>query len=111
MINSNMALITLRGRKEPIEVPNERARMIKMRWAGDGLQKATSTDIVDLGNIAFEYGQIKSIEMQSYRPTTSNEDLNRPLTPEEKRDRDAMMGRVRKNLEQRGILIRSDIIK
>ena len=45
-----MALITLKSRKEPFEVPNERAKKIKARWGRFGCSgKAAPDDIVDFG--------------------------------------------------------------
>lgn len=61
-----MALISIKGRKEPIEISNEIARKIKHRWCGDvntGAGKADKTDILDLGEWAGEYGAIRSIEL------------------------------------------------
>lgn len=66
-----MAKITIKGRKEPIEVENEIAKRVKSRWCGDpttGAGKAQKDDILDLGEWAGEYGSIRSIELDKYKP-------------------------------------------
>jgi len=105
-----MALIILSGRKDPIEVTNDRARMIKARWSGVGGMKASSEDLVDLDWISFRYGQIKSIEMQKETKERDVE-FTRPLTEQEKRDRAVMMARIRKNLEDQGILQKKNMLE
>lgn len=92
-----MALLILKSRKEPLEVPNEKAKHIKARWGGIDVPKANPDDIVDLEWITFQYGQIKSIEMTSERKRSA-EDFNRPLTREEKENAVKQMDKIRKNL-------------
>ncbi len=98
-----MALITLKSRKDPFEVPNERAKKIKARWGGLDVPKAAPDDIVDLDWITFQYGQIKTIELTRDKKTAT-EDYDRPLTPEETKHRDEMMIKARKNLEAKGLI-------
>lgn len=65
-----MALISIKGRKDPIEVPNDIARKVKRRWLGvfeTGEGKAEKTDVLDLGDWAGEYGQIKSVELDKFQ--------------------------------------------
>jgi hypothetical protein len=66
-----MAKIFIKGRNEPLEVQNEIAKQVKHRWCGDvstGAGKAEKSDIVDLGDWAGEYGQIRCIELDRYIP-------------------------------------------
>ena len=59
-----MAIIVVKGRREPIELENDRAEKIKARWLGlDDTPKADPNDVVDLGVWAGEYGRIVEIEM------------------------------------------------
>lgn len=59
-----MAIIVVKGRREPIELENDRALKIKARWLGlDDTPKADPNDVVDLGVWAGEYGRIVEIEM------------------------------------------------
>lgn len=98
-----MALISLKSRRDPIDVPNEKAKTVKNRWTGDFGMKAESSDIVDLGWITFSYGQIKSIEIVAERKQP-DEDYNRPLTREEQSRADEQYARIRENLVGRGVL-------
>lgn len=98
-----MALITLKSRKDPFEVPNEKARSIKARWGGLDAPKASPDDIVDLEWVTFQYGQIKSIEITRERKIVE-EDYYRPLTPEEKAANAKVMARIREKLEEKGVL-------
>jgi hypothetical protein len=61
-----MAFINIIGRKEPVKVSNEIARVAKKRWLGEeNTAPADKDDILDLGDTwAGKYGQIKSIELE-----------------------------------------------
>lgn len=63
---SNMAFIYIRGRREPIEIENDRARKIKALRFGDinGENKADPSEMVDLGDDwAGELGKITAVEI------------------------------------------------
>lgn len=80
-----MAIIVVKGRKEPIELENERALKIKARWLGlDETLKADPNDVVDLGVWAGEYGRIVEIEMTKSVNGTAPED---PMAKQEEEAR------------------------
>lgn len=61
-----MAEIKIKGRREPIVVPNVLAHKARILWRGDpsmNRSPAPRTDIIDLGLWSGELGQIASIEM------------------------------------------------
>ena len=59
-----MARITIKGRKDPIEISRERAVAVKNRWLGLNDQaKADPHDVFDLGDWAGEYGRIAEIDL------------------------------------------------
>lgn len=64
-----MAFINIIGRKEPVKVSNDIARVAKKRWLGEeNTPPADKDDILDLGDAwAGKYGQIKSIELEIER--------------------------------------------
>jgi hypothetical protein len=99
-----MALIYLSGRRDPLEVSNDKAKSIKTRWIGDNVPKASSEDVVDLGVVTFSYGQIKQIELTPERSANDEENYNRQLTPAEKARRAETMKRIRADLERMGVI-------
>lgn len=60
-----MSIIIVKGRREPIEIEKDRAKLIKARWLGiDGQPKADPEDILDLGDMwTGQYKRIDSIEL------------------------------------------------
>ena len=60
-----MAFIKIRGRREPVEIDNERARQVKARKFGtDTIEKADPREDLDLGDVwSGEYGQVIGIEL------------------------------------------------
>lgn len=71
-----MAIIKIKGRTDPIRIPNDRARTLKARWLGDParqVEKAPRGDLVDLGDWCGEYGQIASIELDKAPPVPKEE--------------------------------------
>lgn len=69
-----MAIITIRGRREPITIENDRARKIKLLRFGDlaGNGKADPGEMIDLGDEwAGEIGKISSIEISREIPKTN----------------------------------------
>lgn len=99
-----MALISLKSRKDPIEVPNEKAKAIKARWGGLDAPKASDDDIIDLDWITFTFGQLKTIEITNTRKIYEEDEYDRPLTAEERKERDSMMAKARANLEAKGLV-------
>lgn len=76
-----MAKIFIKSRKEPLEIPNEKAKQIKLRWCGDsntGAGKAERDDILDLGEWAGEYGSIRSIELDRFTPPPKTRPVQLP---------------------------------
>ena len=58
-----MAKIIIKGRREPLEIENARAQIIKNRKLGlNGETPADPLDLVDLGEWCGEYGRIVEIE-------------------------------------------------
>lgn len=72
-----MAFIKVKGRREPIEISNERARKIKALRFGDGISessKSDPTEMIDLGDEwAGELGQIVAIELTRDRPVVQQQ--------------------------------------
>ena len=79
-----MANIFIKGKKDTIYLSNERAKKIKQRWLGDGIEKASGNEILDLGEWCGEYSQIKAIEMEKEIPVTEQRE-EFYLTEEEKK--------------------------
>lgn len=75
-----MATIKIKGRTDPLRIPNDRARKLKERWLGDpnrSIEKAPRTDIIDLGDWCGEYGQIASIELDKAPPSEHVDDQHK----------------------------------
>lgn len=98
-----MAIIYIKGKQDPIHVPNDKAAKIKQRWLGDpefDIPKAEYTDIIDLGEWAGEYGQIKGIEIEKVE---SHKEFTPPRieTPEEHARTRAKIAEVGENLKKK----------
>lgn len=78
-----MANIKIKGRTESIIISNDLAKKIKLLKFGDenGNNKASSTDLIDLGEWAGEIGEIRSIEIEKPR---TNSYTQPDLTEEER---------------------------
>lgn len=83
-----MASIKIKGRDDPVFLPNEKAFKIKQRWTGDperGVPKAARNDIVDLGDWSGEYGSIRTIELDKFtfgKPDALDEDQLKKIAGE-----------------------------
>lgn len=96
-----MATINIKGRADPIIVSSERARIVKKNWCGDN--PVPRDQILDLGEWAGEYGQIKSVELEKLIKYDSPE-FEEKLTPEQIREGQKTRSETRRWLEERGII-------
>lgn len=81
-----MARIVIKGRRDPIEIENDRAQKIKDRWLGlNGAVKAEPNDVLDLGIWSGEYGRIGEIEMTFYSAGSPVEDKTAKYQEEERK--------------------------
>ena len=97
-----MAQIKITGLEGTLSVSNERAAGL----AADkkNIPPARQKDMwIEIGNWQGYLSNIKSVILEP-EPKTGEEDYNRPLTREEKKNAIATMARVRKGLEEKGIL-------
>ena len=86
-----MALICVTGRRDPIEISNDRAKVLKEKWLDE---KTPKDKRLDLDIWAGTYGQIKTIELTSERRYTSD-DYYQPPTDHQRKA-------TTQNLEQLG---------
>jgi len=85
-----MALVFIKSRQQPIEINTEKARGIKARWLGDSfnkIEKADIHDVLDLGEWAGEYGQIRSIDLYSKHPDEERESRQKKMEEEQREQR------------------------
>lgn len=101
-----MAYINIIGRKDPVKVNNQDARIIKKIWLGDEKTPPADKDRpLDLGDVwAGKYGQIRNVELEpEYKPKP--EDKPEPeLTEEQKAINRERFKRMRKDMEKIGLL-------
>lgn len=102
-----MSIIRIKRRADPIVRPYEIAKKIKQRWTGDadaGVKKAEKDTILDLGDeFCGTYGQIDTIELNDKPRAPQPLELpEKPLTPEEEKERLAKLEEIRASIQ--GIL-------
>jgi len=91
-----MALIVIRGRRDPIELERVRALKIKQQKYGDerlNIPKADPDTEVDLGNVTFILGDIRSIDLDASSDKRSSE------RPREQELSDSERLRVKEQIE------------
>jgi hypothetical protein len=91
-----MALICVTGRRDPIEISNERAKVLKAKWLDETTPKDKK---VDLGVWSGTYGQIKTIEITVERGYAPDSYFSPPTREERKRTAKGLTS-VRDWLEQ-----------
>lgn len=83
-----MAIVKIKGRREVINLPDERARQLKNVWLGKfGYTKANPREVIDLDEWVGEFGQIASIEIYTSGAQRENVDY----LEQERKDHEAIL--------------------
>lgn len=112
-----MALIKIKGRADSIIVDYQTAKRVKQRKFGDttvqpAVGKASPNDLCDLGDTwCGEYSRIVEIELNDKPRAPQLEERLSPLTPEELIEHRKFMDKMRKDLEDRGIIKKHSLNK